>query len=300
MLYVVLPIHTPHDFRGWGRTSASTQILPPTHPPHTSPYRSTEDPGTPLVYELDGDLKPIASPLAVEPLKFLGRAEWGSWANSYWSIGRSGLHTNAIKGLVDQMMCMGWVPFFDKVGQSWRNHMFAHEPPENECEFLFGTFHSWSLILKFLEVAVGPHYPSFMLVHPDSLVDYTLSAIHFESRFSGSFIFLFFPQHLQHFCWVKLSSDIRYHRSKAFQSIILKCWYCICHVWPCLVDPTPAHPNPQGVGHTEPGAELPGSAATWEMPRRSRRLPRRWRTRPRWPDQHMGLSENVGLIPPMK
>eukprot|EP00435_Cladocopium_sp_Y103_P008919 s1602_g2.t1 len=34
--------------------------------------------GTPLVYELDGDLKPIASPLAVEPLKFgryLGDAE---------------------------------------------------------------------------------------------------------------------------------------------------------------------------------------------------------------------------------
>ena len=34
--------------------------------------------GTPLVYELDADLKPIASPLAVEPLKFgryLGDAE---------------------------------------------------------------------------------------------------------------------------------------------------------------------------------------------------------------------------------
>ena len=33
--------------------------------------------GTPLVYELDADLKPIASPLAVEPLKHLGHVHSG-------------------------------------------------------------------------------------------------------------------------------------------------------------------------------------------------------------------------------
>lgn len=33
--------------------------------------------GTPLVYELDADLKPIASPLAVEPLKHLGNVHLG-------------------------------------------------------------------------------------------------------------------------------------------------------------------------------------------------------------------------------
>ena len=46
----------------------STQIQPDSC--NLIPSQATKRTGTPLVYELDADLKPIASPLAVEPLKW--------------------------------------------------------------------------------------------------------------------------------------------------------------------------------------------------------------------------------------